>query len=398
VLARVATARRRLPANVRALSWVSFANDFASELVYPVVPLFLTVTLGAPATVLGVVEGIAEGTAVGLRGAAGWLSDRAGGARKPWIAAGYGISAVSRIALAVAWAWGIVLVGRVADRLGKAARTAPRDALIRDSTPAELRGAAFGYHRAFDTAGAVAGPLLAVALLAAGVSLRTVLVVAVAPGFLTLVLLRSVREAAASAESVPGMERAERLPPPFWGALIVWTIFSLGNSSDAFLILRAHDLGLSTTLVVLAYAGYNVIYSSLSWPLGALSDRVPRTSILAVGLVVFSCVYAGFALPPGKWAVWPLFAVYGAYIAATDGIARAWVGDYAPAQAGGTAYGLFSAASGGALLVASVVAGVLWSHVDPSAPFWLGVGSATAGLIALLTFQRNKPADHTRVG
>jgi MFS family permease len=373
---------------VRGLSWVSFANDFASELVYPVVPLFLTVTLGAPATVLGVVEGIAEGTAVGLRGAAGWLSDRAGGVRKPWITAGYGISAVSRIALAAAWAWGVVLIGRVADRLGKAARTAPRDALIRDSTPEALRGAAFGYHRAFDTAGAVAGPLLAVALLASGVSLRTVLVVAVLPGFLSLVLLRAVREARPLGAADQRIEPSEPLPPAFWGALAVWTLFSLGNSSDAFLILRAHDLGLSTTLVVLAYSGYNVVYSGLSWPLGALSDRIPRTSILGGGLVVFGLVYAGFAVAPGSWAVWPLFAIYGTYIAATDGIARAWVGDYAPARAGGTAYGLFSAANGGALLIASIVAGVLWSHVDPSAPFWLGSATAAASLPALLVFER----------
>ena len=383
-LRRVLAAQQGLPQNVRALSWVSFANDFASELVYPIVPLFLTVTLGAPATVLGVVEGIAEGVAVGLRGAAGWLSDRAGGRRKRWIIAGYGISAASRIVLAAAWAWGVVLLARVADRLGKAARTAPRDALIRDSTPPELRGAAFGYHRAFDTAGAVAGPLLAVALLAAGVSLRTVLIVAVAPGFLTLVLLRAVREARTAVPN--GIAEPERLPRAFWGALSVWTLFSLGNSSDAFLILRAHELGLSTTLVVLAYAGYNVVYSGLSWPLGALSDRVSRPLILGSGLGVFALVYAGFAVAPGSWAVWPLFAVYGAYIAATDGVARAWIGDYAPVRAGGTAYGLFSAAGGGALLVASVVAGVLWSHVDPSAPFWLGVASATAGLVGLAVF------------
>lgn len=383
---RVRDAQRRLPANVRTLSWVSFANDFASELAYPVVPLFLTVTLGAPATVVGVVEGIAEGTAVGLRGVAGWLSDRAGGRRRPWIVAGYGISAVSRIALAAAWAWGVVLAARVADRLGKAARTAPRDALIRDSTEAGVRGAAFGYNRAFDTAGAVAGPLLAVGLLAAGVSLRTVLIVAIAPGFATLVLLRAVREAAGG-RALPGTSERQRLPRAFWGALAVWTVFSLGNSSDAFLILRSRNLGLSTTLVVLAYAGYNVVYSGLSWPLGALSDRISRVRVLAAGLAVFAVVYVGFALASASWAVWPLFAVYGVYIAATDGIARAWVGDYAPPEAGGTAYGLFSAASGAALLTASVVAGVLWSHVDPSAPFWLGAGSAAAGLGALGVFR-----------
>jgi len=381
-LGRIAAAQRRLPANVRAVSWVSFANDLASELVYPVMPLFLTVTLGAPATALGVVEGIAEGISVGFRGASGWLSDRAGGARKRWIVAGYAISALSRVALAAAWAWGAVLAARIGDRIGKAARTAPRDALIRDSTPAEMRGAAFGYHRALDTAGAVLGPLIAVGLLAAGASLRTVLIVAVAPGFVTLVLLRAVREARTAAV-LPGEASRERLPRPFWAALAVWTVFSLGNSSDAFLILRSHELGLSTTLVVLAYAGYNVVYSGLSWPLGSLSDRVSRPWLLAGGLVAFGLVYLGFAAAGSSWEVWPLFAVYGVYIAATDGVARAWIGDFAPLHAGGTAYGIFSAATGAALLAASVTAGILWSHVDPSAPFYLGAGSATAALVAL---------------
>jgi MFS family permease len=385
-LARIAAAQRRLPANVRAVSWVSFANDLASELVYPVMPLFLTVTLGAPATVLGVVEGIAEGVSVGFRGVSGWLSDRAGGARKRWIVAGYGISALSRVALAAAWAWGAVLAARVGDRIGKAARTAPRDALIRDSTPSEMRGAAFGYHRAFDTAGAVLGPLLAVGLLAAGASLRTVLIVAVAPGFVTLVLLRAVHEARV-AEVLPGKASPERLPRPFWAALAVWTVFSLGNSSDAFLILRSHELGLSTTLVVLAYAGYNVVYSGLSWPLGSLSDRVSRPRLLAGGLVAFGLVYLGFAVAESSWEVWPLFAVYGVYIAATDGVARAWIGDFAPSHAGGTAYGIFSAATGAGLLAASVTAGVLWSHVDPSAPFYLGAASAAAALVALAVVQ-----------
>ena len=161
-LRRIGRARRGLPENVRALGWVSFANDFASELMYPVLPLFLTITLGAPVAVLGLIEGIAEGVAVGLRGVAGWLSDRAGERRRPWIVAGYSLSALARPVIAAAPAWGYVLVGRLADRIGKAARTAPRDALISDSTPAELRGASFGYHRAMDTAGAVVGPLIAV--------------------------------------------------------------------------------------------------------------------------------------------------------------------------------------------------------------------------------------------
>jgi len=385
-LGRVLSARRRLPENVRALGWVSFANDLASELLYPIVPLFLTVTLGAPVAVLGLIEGIAEGVAVGLRGVSGWLSDRIGSRRRPWITAGYAASALGRPVLAAAPAWGWVLAARLVDRLGKAARTAPRDALIRDSTPDGRVGASFGYHRSLDTAGAVLGPLAAVGLLAAGLSLRQTLWIAVAPGVAALVLLRSVREAR---PRDPGAEASERvplsaLPRTFWIGLGIWVVFSLGNSSDVFLVLRAHDLGLQATLVVLAYAAYNLVYAALSWPLGALSDRLPRPAVLGVGLAVFALVYLGFALAPGAWAVWPLFAAYGVYVAATEGVARAWVADHAPAGASGTAYGLFAAATGGSLLAASIAAGVLWSEVAPAAPFVLGACSATlAGALLL---------------
>jgi MFS family permease len=369
---------------VRALGWVSFANDLASELAYPVVPLFLTITLGAPVAVVGLIEGIAEGIAVGLRGISGRLSDRAAHRRVPWIFSGYAVSAVARPVIAAAPTWGWVLGGRVADRLGKAARTAPRDALIKDSTPASLMGASFGYHRALDTAGAVVGPVIAVAMLASGASLRSVLWLAVIPGFLTLLLLRRVHEKPAAAAS-PARVKPAAVPMPrsFWFVLSVWVVFSLGNSSDVFLLLRSKELGLSSTLVILAYAFYNVVYSGLSWPLGALSDRVSRPLVLAGGLVVFALVYLGFAAASASWAVWPLFIVYGVYIAATEGVARAWVADHAPSGASGTAYGIFAAATGASLLFASVVAGLLWSHVSPSAPFVLGVVSAGLALLLL---------------
>ena len=383
-LARIRAQRKLLPENVRALGWVSFANDLASELAYPVVPLFLTITLGAPVAVVGLIEGIAEGIAVGLRGVSGRLSDRAAHRRVPWIFSGYAVSAVARPVIAAAPTWGWVLGGRVADRLGKAARTAPRDALIKDSTPASLMGASFGYHRALDTAGAVVGPVIAVAMLASGASLRSVLWLAVIPGFLTLLLLRRVHEKPAAAAS-PARVKPAAVPMPrsFWFVLSVWVVFSLGNSSDVFLLLRSKELGLSSTLVILAYAFYNVVYSGLSWPLGALSDRVSRPLVLAGGLVVFALVYLGFAAASASWAVWPLFIVYGVYIAATEGVARAWVADHAPSGASGTAYGIFAAATGASLLFASVVAGLLWSHVSPSAPFVLGVVSAGLALLLL---------------
>jgi MFS family permease len=382
LLAGIARAARRIPETVRSLSWVSFANDAGSELAYPVLPLFLTATLGAPVAVLGVIEGIAEGATVALRGVAGRLSDRMGERRVPWVVAGYGLSAIARPVVAAAPAWGWVLGARLGDRLGKAARTAPRDALIRDASPPELVGESFGFHRALDTAGAVVGPLAAVLLLAAGLSLRDVLWAAVVPGVVALVLLRRVREAPRARP----LEQAvrSRLPRAFWIAVVVWVVFSIGNSSDVFLLLRARDLGLSTTLVVLAYAFYNVVYSSLSWPLGALSDRIPRSVVLGGGLVVFVAVYSGFALADAAWLVWPLLLLYGVYVAATEGVARAWVADRMAETMSGTAFGVFSATTGSALLVASISAGLLWSHVGHAAPFVLGAASAGAALVMLL--------------
>ena len=388
---RVERARRALPANVRALGWVSFANDLASELAYPIVPLFLTVTLGAPVKVLGLIEGIAEGIAVGLRGIAGWLSDRMGERRLPWVFGGYGLSAVARPALAAAPGWGWVLGARIADRLGKGARTAPRDALIRDSSSPELVGASFGYHRMMDSLGAVLGPLAAVGMLEAHLSLRTILYVGVAPGLLAVALVAFVREARRPQPfQHVEPERALRLPREFWFVLGTWVVFSLGNSSDAFLILRARNLGLGLTLVVLSYALYQLVYSGLSWPLGALSDRIRRPVVLGAGLVVFALVYLGFAFASSSWAVWPLFAVYGAYIAATDGVAKAWIADQVPGRAAGTAYGVFAAATGLALVVASGVAGLLWSYVSPKGPFLLGAGSAAIAFVLLLGIWRTR--------
>jgi MFS family permease len=394
-VARIEAARRRLPENVRILGWVSLANDAASELAYPIVPLFLTITLGAPVAAVGIVEGIAEAIATGVRLLSGWLSDRMGDRRRPWIVGGYAASTAARALLAAAPAWGWVLGARVVDRLGKGARSTPRDALIRDSTPREMYGTSFGYHRAMDTAGAIVGPLVAVIMLAAAVSLRTILWVAFAVGLLVLVVLRRIREAPVSARQKSGVAiKREPLSTGFWAALSVWVVFSLGNSSDAFLILRARDLGLAVLLVVLAYAIYNVVYASLSWPLGALSDRRRRGLVIGGGLFVFALVYLGFAVADASWAVWPLFAFYGIYIAATEGVARAWVADQLnDRSAVGTAYGIFFAATAGAALVASVVAGVLWTYVSPRAPFYLGAATAAAALVLLLAYSAYAAAE-----
>jgi MFS family permease len=384
--ARLRAARMRLPENVRLLGWVSLANDSASELAYPIVPLFLSITLGAPAVLIGLIEGIAEGIALAFKLLSGWLSDRsAEQRRRPWIAAGYGVSTFSRIAIAAAPAWGWVLGAKIVDRIGKGTRGTPRDALIRDSTPKELVGSAFGYHRSMDTVGAIVGPLIAAVALALGASLRTVLWIAVLPGAVTLILIRLIREAPRGPAKSKGITTADakRLPRSFWSVLQVWVVFSLGNSSDAFLMLRAHQLGVSTLAVVLMFALYNFVYAGLSWPLGALSDLIPRERVLAAGVVIFALVYAGFAVAPGPWAVWPLMAIYGSYVAATEGVGRAWVADHARSGAVGTAYGVFYAATAAAALVASIAAGALWTYGSPQAPFVFGAITASLALALL---------------
>lgn len=367
----------RIPENVRAVSYVSLVNDLASELAYPVVPLFLTSVLGAPVAIVGLIEGIAEGVAVGLGTLSGWVSDRAGGRRVPWIAAGYVLTAVSRAAVAAAQHWGVVLGGRLIDRTGKAARTAPRDALIRDSTTPALVGSSFGFHRTFDTVGATLGPLVAVGLLAYGVSLRNVLWFSVLPGLVAVLLVRRVREAPPRAEAPAG---EPHLRPGYWTVVAAVVVFSLGNSSNAFLLLRAANLGLSATLVILAYALYNLVYAGLAWPLGSLSDRAPRALVLGGGFAVYALVYAGLALASSSWAVWPLFLLYGVYVAATDGVLKAWVADHVEGPMAGTAYGIYAGLVGVALLVASLLAGVLWETVSPAATFWAGAALAAASL------------------
>jgi MFS family permease len=288
----------------------------------------------------------------------------------PFVWAGYILSGIAKPLVAIAPAWGWVLGARVIDRAGKGVRTAPRDALLRDSSDPSRSGAVFGFHRFMDSAGATFGPLIALALLAAGLTLRQVIAFAVVPAVLTLFVLRFVHEAPHQPETP--VERSqprgsmELLPRPFWRFTIAWTIFCAGNSADVFLLLRAHELGLNRTATVAAYALYNVVYAGLSYPLGHLSDRVGKRRVLACGMVVFAAVYAGFGLASSSAVVWPLMAVYGGYIAATDGVSIATV-------------------------AASLVAGVLWQEVSPGAVFALGAGAALLGLVALAVLRPPAP-------
>jgi MFS family permease len=381
--------------NVFLLGVVSFVADIASEMAYPLIPVFLTSTLGAPVAALGAIEGVAEGTASSLKVVSGWLSDRIG-RRKGLATAGYALSALGKALLALAFHWPQVFVARFVDRFGKGVRTSPRDALIADGTPTSLLGRAFGFHRALDTAGAVVGPLIALLLVGGfGLGIRTVLLVAVVPGVATVALLALlVRDIPTrSAVHAEAGDPPSRAPGVYWAFLAVVLFFTIGNSSDTFLILRAKDVGLSVSLVVLAYVAFNVSYSLLSAPAGVVSDRVDRRLLYAVGLVIFGLVYVGFAWLPSTAWVWPLFVVYGSFMALTEGTGRALVAEAAPSGQRGTFLGVYHTSVGLAAVLASVMAGLLWQTVAPAAPFAVGAGMAfAAAALMLLVVSIGPPA------
>jgi MFS family permease len=371
--------------NVFRLGIVSFAADIASEMAYPLIPVFLTSTLGAPVAAVGAIEGVAEGTASSLKVASGWLSDRVG-RRKGLVSAGYALSALGKALLALAFAWPQVFAARFVDRFGKGVRTSPRDALIADGTPSALLGRAFGFHRAMDTAGAVVGPLIALLLVGAwGLSIRAVLLLALVPAVAAVAIVLLVRDIPPrGAVRAEVDESPERPPGAYWAFLAVVLLFTIGNSSDAFLILRARDVGLSVSLVVVAYVAFNVSYTLLSTPAGIMSDRVDRRLVYTLGLVIYGVVYLGFAwLPTTAW-VWPLFVVYGCYMALTEGTARALVAEAAPLGRRGTFLGLYHTSVGLAAVLASVLAGLLWQAVAPAAPFAVGAGMAFAAAAVML--------------
>jgi MFS family permease len=376
--------------NVFALGLVSLATDVSSEMIYPLVPLFLTRVLGAPVAVVGVIEGLAETTASALKGVSGWLSDRIA-RRRPLVVAGYGLAAIAKPLLALAAGWPLVLVARVIDRFGKGLRNSPRDAWIGDSTAEALRGRAFGFHRAADQIGAVAGPLLVLPLLALfHQNLRALFVAAFVPAALGVAALAAVRETGRG--SAPSAARPvfrwRGQPAAFRSFLIVMTLFALGNSSDMFLILRARQLGAEAGAVVLLFALYNAVYAVASYPAGALSDRIGRTRVMTAGLAVFALVYTGFGVTRGAGWLWALFAIYGLYQGLTDGVSRALVVDLVPAELRGTALGAYSMATGLAALPASVIAGLLWQKAGPAAPFLYGAAMAALASAGLALFTR----------
>jgi len=360
--------------NVFILGLVSFFNDLASEMIYPLVPIFLTSVLGAPVAVIGLIEGIAESTASVLKVVSGWLSDK-WRKRKPFILAGYSFSAFSKILLGLAFSWPFVLFARFIDRFGKGVRTSARDALIAESSDTSTRGKSFGFHRALDTLGAVVGPL--VALLAIHFldnNFRLIFFLAFIPACIGIFLLFFfVKERKKEANLSPTLNLKWRnLNPSFKIFLLISFIFALGNSSDAFLILRAQNLGLSVILVVALYVLFNFTYAIFSMPAGIISDKVGPKKVLLAGFLLFSAVYLFFGLAHSSLFLWLLFPVYGMYMALTEGVGKAYISNLVPQEKTGTAFGIYQTTIGLCTFFASLIAGLFWTYIGVGAPFIFG--------------------------
>jgi len=390
--------------NVFFLGIVSLLTDVSSEMIFTLLPLFLRNVLKAGTPIIGLIGGLSDSTDAIFRIVSGWFSDRIG-KRKPLAVLGYTISTIAKPFMYLASTWGGVLAIRFSDRVGKGIRTSPRDALVADSVSAEERGKGFGLHRAMDTLGAVLGLAIAamiVYLVQSGgleLSLKTyqwLVVVGVIPAVLAvLVLLIFVRERgrkpSPSSDSYRGFisnRLTEGFDTRFKLFLAIMAVFTLGNSSDFFVILRAQNLGSSVIYVVLMLVLFNVTYAATSLPAGMLSDKLGRRRIIALGWGVYALVYLGFALSSELWQVWLLFACYGLYYGIVEGVARAFVADLVPAGKRGTAYGLYHGVVGLTLLPASLIAGWLWQAISPAAPFFFGAGLAFIAMLGIMVLIR----------
>ncbi|HEU4742655.1 MAG TPA: MFS transporter [Meiothermus sp.] len=381
----------RLPRAVYALGWVSLLMDIASEMVYPLLPLFLTTVLGASKTTVGLVEGVAEATSSLFKVVGGRVSDRIA-ARKPLLLGGYGAPALFRPILALAAAPWHVLLYRFLDRVGKGVRTAPRDALVAEVTPQEQYGRAYGLHRAMDSAGAAIGPLLAVLLLPL-VGYRGVFWISAIPALLAVgVIAFLVREKAGIAKPLPPFEWRGFSFRYRW-FLLVSSVFTLGLSSNAFLILKLSSLGLSSTQTTLVYTGYNLLYALISYPLGSLADRIGLRRLVATGFGTYALVYLGFGLSTAIWQGIGLFLLYAVYSAAFEGSSRAYLATVIPATQKASAIGLYHTLVGLLLFPASALFGFLWERSGPSTAFF--TGAALAGVALVLFVLEPKPSAAT---
>ena len=380
----------KMSKNVVLLGWVSFFNDIASEMIYPVVPIFLTTVLGAPVVAVGLIEGVAESTASFLKVVSGWFSDKFK-RRKPFVVLGYSLSTFAKIIFGFAYHWPTVFVGRFVDRLGKGTRTSARDALIADSTDPAIRGKAFGLHRSLDTLGAVVGPIVALIFLA-GVSqnLRLIFFFAFIPSLIGILLLvffiKDVPKENTKAQK-PKF-RFSQLSPSFKIFLLISVVFAIGNSSDAFLILRAKDLGMSNFLTIFTYVLFNITYALFSLPAGILSDKIGFRKVLIVGFLIFALVYFGFGIIQTSWLVWLLFLIYGFYMAFTDGVGKAYISKIVPPEQMGTCLGIYQTATGICVLFASLIAGALWTYVNPQITFFYGAFLAIISILLFIWLER----------
>lgn len=351
-----------LTRNVRVLSAVSFLQDTASELLYPLLPIYLTTVLGAPPAVVGAIEGAAEGAASVTKVAVGPLGDRF--AKRPLIATGYGMAALGKVIVAAAGAWPGVLAGRVVDRLGKGLRGGPRDALLVEGVEPGSRGKVFGFHRAMDTLGAVVGPLLGLlGYQLLDQQIAPLLYVAIIPAVISVLLIalvRSPKKDGPRPARTPFLAGIAELPRRFWRVTAVVVGFGLVNFPDALLLLRLNEIGFGVVEVILAYVTYNLVYALGSFPAGILADRLPRPTVFGIGLVFFAVGYIGLGLTTDPVAAWVLIGVYGVFTACTDGVGKAWVSALVGADRQSTAQGVFQGGSGLAILVAGIWAGLLW--------------------------------------
>lgn len=394
--------RPRIPAAIWALGLVSMFMDISSEMIHSLLPMFLATSLGVSATAIGLIEGLAESTALIVKVFSGVLSDWLG-KRKGLALLGYALGAFSKPFFALATGAGLVVAARLVDRVGKGIRGAPRDALVADLTPPEVRGAAFGLRQSLDTVGAFLGPLLATAfMLLWADDFRAVFWVAVVPGVIAvLVLALGVREP----ERHGGERRVNPirretlrlLGPGYWWVVALGSVFTLARFSEAFLVLRAQQLGVSMALVPLVMVAMNVVYAASAYPFGWLADRVSHTRLLGGGLVVLLASDVLLARAAGLPGLLAGVALWGTHMGMTQGLLAAMVADTAPAPLRGTAYGVFNLASGLAMLAASLVAGGLWDAFGPAATFWAGAGFAGFSLLLLLAWHpgRARPAPRT---
>lgn len=379
--------------NVFFTGLVSFFMDFSSEMIYPLVPIFLSSVLGVNKSLIGLIEGIAESTASFLKVFSGYLSDRLN-KRKLFLIAGYGISTLSRPIIAMSVSWWHVLTFRFTDRTGKGIRGAPRDAIIAASTPPSEMGRAFGFHRAMDTAGAVIGPAVAyiILLLFTG-NYRLVFWLSMIPGIIAVsIIIFFIKEKKTVVESgsVPKISFKD-FDWKFKAFIVIVTIFSLGNSSDVFLILKATHTGVKEHLVPILYLIFNLVYAITSVPAGIISDKTGKKRIIFASFILFAFIYLGFALATKVWHIWILFIFYGIFMGLTEGIQKAYLAGIMPEGMGGTGYGIYNTFTGMAILPASITGGYLWDRYNPSVTFYYGVITAfISAILFLIIFARVK--------